>query len=166
MGNCINVLDKDGNLIGQATHGLTCACYVASIVRKYNPSYDMFSIENINEQLQPAYDNGSPEDIIILRIFINDESDFEESDIPSFEKAIEKLDPKNKIHENIKMHLTAYMKVIEEHKFMSTNYVDNCVRFYREILGYISCKCSQIPGNRIHVLRNAGYGILVACQYV
>ena len=122
MGNFSNILDRNGNIIGQATHGLCCGFYVDDIVKRYNPEYNMFSMKDINEQLKPAFDNGSPEDLIILHLFMNDESTFDETDLPHFEKAIESLKDGNRIHETIKMHLTAYMKVLKELGFMRTKY--------------------------------------------
>jgi len=85
MGNCISIFDKDGNLIGHSTHGLACGFYVNDIVKKYNPDYNMFSIKDINEQLEPAFSNGTPEDLIILHLFMNDESTFNEADLQYFE---------------------------------------------------------------------------------
>ena len=123
MGNCINVFDREGNLISQGTHGMTCCIYANEIIKQYNPNFDMFRLNDVNEQMKSAYDNGSPEDIIILLIFMNDESEFEESDLPDFEKAIAKLDPGNRIHQNIKMHLEAYMRLIKEFKYINTKYV-------------------------------------------
>jgi len=122
MGNCINILDKNGKKIGQATHGLCCGFYVDDIVKRYNPEYNMFSMKDINEQLKPVYENGTDEDVLIIRIFMNDDSEFDETYFPHFEKALAKLKDGNKIHETIKMHLTAYMKVLKELGFMRTKY--------------------------------------------
>jgi len=123
MGNCINVLDKDGNILGQATHGLTCCFYASDIVEQYNPNFNIHSLKDINEQLNPAYDNGSPEDVLILRLFFNDDSVFDETDLPYFDKAIAKLKSGNRIHENIKKHLNAYKKVLQENKFIRMVYM-------------------------------------------
>jgi len=122
MGNCIDIFDKDGNLIGHSTHGMACGFYVNDIVKKYNPDYNMFSAKDINEQLEPAFSNGTPEDLIILHLFMNDESTFDESDLPNFEKAIEVLESDNRIHETIRTHLEAYMKLLKEIKFFKTKY--------------------------------------------
>lgn len=123
MGNCIDVFDKEGNLIGESTHGMMCGFYCDLIVQKYNPTYDRYTIyEDINEQLKPVYDHGAEEDQLILLVFLNDESSFDENDIPIFHKAIEKLEEGNRIHETIKKHLHAYLAVLEKYKFMRLKY--------------------------------------------
>lgn len=101
-----------------------CGLYVDEIIKKYNPEYNMFLLsQDINEQLKPVYEHGTPEDIVILLVFMNDESDFDETDLPYFEKAITKLKKENRIHNNIKKHLMSYMEVLKEHKFIKTKYV-------------------------------------------
>jgi hypothetical protein len=101
MGNVIRVLDKNGNQIGTSSHGLACSAYITEIIQKYIPNYNMFEgmfkkDYDINKVLEPVYENATKEDKLILHIFLNDKSIFEEKeDVSTFESAIKRLNEKN-----------------------------------------------------------------------
>jgi hypothetical protein len=124
MGNCIHVFGKDEELIGEAEYSMFCAVYVDEIAKKYNPNYDRYSFnQDINEELKPVYENGTLEDQLIILVFMNEESNFEESDLVHFEKAISFLNEEDRVHRLIKAHLVAYIEFLKEHKFMKIKHV-------------------------------------------
>lgn len=127
MGNMISITDRNGNEIGVSSHSLVCAAYVDEVCKQYNPKFTLWgNPSTLNERLEEIYKVCSPEDELILLIFINDESNFDEDNIPAFNKAIEKLKDGNRIHETIKKHLISYLVVLKEHKYIKTKYVGVC----------------------------------------
>ena len=120
MGNIINITNKEGELIAQVSQSLACYAYFKELAKKYKPDFNDFS-GDINRELETVYNKATPEDEVVILVFINDKNKFTEKDIPSFEKAIENY-PK-KFNKGPRRVLTKYLELLKKYGELNTEYV-------------------------------------------
>lgn len=123
MGNQINILDKNGEQIGTASHSLACLAYVTDLAQRYNPDFNLVKAhyaKNLNKHLDETFEEADPEDKLVSLIFMNDKLDLTEEEIPLLEKAIKKYP--SEFREGPRTLLLAYKQLLEEHKSIRLEY--------------------------------------------
>lgn len=123
MGNRNIVMDESGKVIGEYTTSLACFVLVRWLVEKYNPSQinHFHNPDKINEVLAPVYEQCQPWEKMELLLFLNDESEFDQSDIPALDEAIKKY---SFSHEGPKKHLVSMRVLLDKHSSVKTKYME------------------------------------------
>lgn len=123
MGNRNIVIDGSGTIVGEYQTSLACFALVMDLVRKYNAaqSLNIFNPEKINAMLEPVYERCQPWEMMVLLLFINDESEFDQSDIPALDEAIQKY---SYGHDGPKKHLVFIRKLLDKYQTVKTRYMD------------------------------------------
>ena len=123
MGNINYIFNKEGEHIGIMNVGLRTFFAVNQIICKYVPDFNFVSAvmnNNINEQLEVVYNNCSPSEDIMMLMFINDTSEFDESNLPAFDDAIADF-PKDWPPSALQS-LEDMRELIKEHKWLRKTY--------------------------------------------
>lgn len=118
MGNHINVMDGERKLIGTMNIGLDAWALTNLIVKKYTGEI-LPIFGDVNEALEKVYAKCEPHETVMLLVFINDKSNFDESDIPHLNKAIEDWPFEN---ENPKKFLVFIRNLLVEHDTVITEF--------------------------------------------
>ena len=122
MSNRNIVLDKNGRVVGEYHASLGCFFIVNQIIEKYNPGKNlMFDVENADKILEPVYEKCKGYEEVQLLMFINSESNFDESDVVKFDEAIERYHMEN---EGPKGHLVFMRDMLKKHGNLTTKYMD------------------------------------------
>ena len=117
-------MDEAGNVIGEYHASLACFSLVHALVKKYNPVHasDLFRPDKVNEVLAPVYDHCQPWEKMGLLMFLNDESEFDQSDIPALDEAIRNY---SFGHDGPKKHLVFMRELLGKHTTVKTKYMDS-----------------------------------------
>ena len=81
----------------------------------------MHNPDRINEVLAPVYDKCQPWEEMELLLFINDESEFDQSNIPALDEAIDKYFFGN---DGPKKHLVFMRELLDKYQSVKTKYMD------------------------------------------
>lgn len=123
MGNRNIVMDSNGDVVGEYNTSLACFSLVSGLVQKYNPAraLDFFNPDKVNDVLAPVYERCQPYEKMQLWLFINDESEFDQGDVPALDEAIEKYSFAN---DGPKKHLIFIRGLLDKHSSLKTKYMD------------------------------------------
>lgn len=92
-------------------------------MEKYNPSQvsKFHDPDKVDAVLAPVYEQCQPWGKMELLLFLNDESEFDQSDIPAFDEAIEKYSFAN---DGPKKHLVFIRSLLDKYQAVKTRYMD------------------------------------------
>jgi hypothetical protein len=120
MGNHVIVRDDSGCQVGSMNHGMGAFIIVKNIVDKYQPGDGIKMLLNpevCNDILDPVYGACELWEDVQLRIFINDEAEYDEADIPALKEAIAN-DTESRYIKTFEFMLA----LLEKHKKLTTKY--------------------------------------------
>ncbi len=123
MGNRNIVMDGDGSVIGEYHTSLACFALIKGLVEKYNheKALDFYNPEKVNDVLATVYEKCQSYEKMELFLFINDESEFDQGDIPALDEAIENYSFAN---DGPKKHLIFIRGLLDKHQSLKTKYMD------------------------------------------
>jgi len=119
------VMDENGKVIGEYYASLVCFAIVLKLVEKYNPNRVIdFTCcpDTVNDVLKVVYDRCDPWEEMMLLLFINDNSHFDQDSLPALDKAIQKYDFPN---DGPKRHLVFMRELLGKHQSLKTKYMDS-----------------------------------------
>ena len=127
MSNRNIVMDDNGNVIGEYHASLACYAIVRKLVEKYNADrlVDFTCCPNtINDVLAIVYDRCEKWEEMMLLMFINDNSHFDQDSIPALDEAIKEYDFPN---DGPKRHLIFIRGLLGKHQNLETKYMDSTI---------------------------------------
>lgn len=121
MSNRNIVMAEDGQVIGEYHASLACLALVHGLIDKYNPEQSGEFFCDPDKVLAPVYEQCQGFEKVQLLLFINDESVFDQSDIPKLDEAIERYSFTN---EGPKKLLVFMREMLDKHQKVTKKYVD------------------------------------------
>jgi hypothetical protein len=124
MGQVVNLLNKEGQKIGEAGHTAACESYALFIAKKYKEDFSSFFYSNHSSSewkkvFGPILKDATDEDVLVMKLFLETNFEVFENYHPIFLSAIKQF-PEDR-NDAPKRMLEKYADFLKENKYFKTS---------------------------------------------